>query len=280
MAVDVAVILFLCEHDSFRFNTATTTSTTATPATATATLKSSSSQRNESIDIHKLKTLLCGLPSFLSLEDGQEFITVIQQVSDMGMHIPALYDAAIQFLWEDFVQKSQRIHMSPVWNSMKKKINDEVSIDFHTVISDDHNSVYFENFLSSDEKDVLCLQCWQNVRHIIATLQVLKIPDPRSGSRGFMHVLRKEDHPIGSGTSITHFTKPFEALDVMLECIVQYHEYIVRWGCNGVSKNTRVKVVEIMEKNKSIRGQIKSLDNEFVMELCISIEELFLTIEK
>jgi hypothetical protein len=35
-----------------------------------------------------------------------------------------------------------------------------------------------------------------------------------------------------------------------------------------------------MEKNKSIRGQIKSLDNEFVMELCISIEELFLTIEK
>jgi hypothetical protein len=72
-----------------------------------------------------------------------------------------------------------------------------------------------------------------------------------------MHVLRKEDHPIGSGTSITHFTKPFEALDVMLECIVQYHEYIVRWGC-----------------------QIKSLDNEFVMELCISIEELFLTIEK
>lgn len=54
----------------------------------------------------------------------------------------------------------------------------------------------------------------------------------------------------------------------------------MRKNCNGVTKNTCLKLVEVMEKNKSIRGQIKSLDVQFTLNLCNSIEELFFAIEK
>lgn len=232
----------------------------------------------------KLQQLLLNIPSFEKQKEAKAFLNMIQQVAKMGMNMPALCDGAIQFLWEEFVRNSQRIHKSLVWNSIKKKIHAEVSIDFYFIVNDDHSCIYFENFLSSDEKDVLCLQCWQDVRHIIATLQVLKIPDTTSGSKGIAHVFRKGEvrlnDPIGCGTSSTHFTKPFEALDVMLECVAKYHEYAVRWRCSGVSQESRVSLGDIMEKNKSIRGQTKSLDSQFVMKLCNSIEKLLFGIEK
>lgn len=129
--------------------------------------------------------------------------------------------------------------------------------------------------------------------------QVLKIPDPSksshssssgsrssssSSSKSFGHALIKDegqpDLLYGSGTSSTHFTKPYEALEVMLACVVKYHEYIVRRQCSGVTKDTRLTLIDVMEKNKSIRGQIKSLDLQFTLKLCNSIEDLFFAIEK
>jgi hypothetical protein len=77
-----------------------------------------------------------------------------------------------------------------------------------------------------------------------------------------------------------HFTKPYEALEVMLECMLKYHELVVRRHCSGISRDTTLQLIAVMEKNKSIRGQIKSLDVTFASALCISIEDLFLKIER
>jgi hypothetical protein len=262
------LVLFLSETDSFRFNTA---------------LRSNHRHR---IDIPRLQRLLQSVPSFARQKEGKHFLSVAQHVEKMGMSLPALFDGSLQFLWEEFVQKGQRIHESVVWNSFKKKINAEVSIDLYSLISDDHYCIYFETFLSSDEHDVLCLTCWKNVRHVIATLQVLKLPDSSSGAhtRGFLQGRRMEevklDHPMGSGTSNTHFTKPYEALEVMLECVLKYHDYIVRGNCSGISHPTKMQLMGVMEKNRVIRGQVKSLDVQFTLKLCNSIEELFFAIEK
>ena len=65
-----------------------------------------------------------------------------------------------------------------------------------------------------------------------------------------------------------------------MACVITYHDFIVRKQCSGVTENTRMKLIDVMEKNKSIRGQIKSLDLQFTLKLCKSIEELLFAIEK
>lgn len=148
------LVLFLSEADSFRFNTALR------------------SNHRQGIDIKRLQKLLLNVPSFLEHGEGHRFLSIAHQVTQMGLSMPALFDASLQFLWNEYVKKGQRIHTSSVWNSIKKKIHAEVSIDLYSIIGDDHYCMYFQTFLSSNEQDVLCLECWKNVRHVIATLQV------------------------------------------------------------------------------------------------------------
>ena len=260
------LVLFLSETDSFRFNT------------------SLKSDYRNGIDIKRLENVLIDTMSYSNLYAGEEYLSILHRVGDMGLNIPALYDIALQYLWNELLQRGQKIHKSNVWISFKKKIHSEVSIDIYTLLNDDHHSIYFESFLSSNSHDVLCLECWRDVRHVIATLQVLKIPDPKSGRKDIFQMWKKDDisteHPMGGGTSNTHYTKPYEALEVMLPCATKYHDFVVRKNCSGVSENTKVRLIGIIEKNKSIRGQIKSLELKFALNLCNTIEELFLCIEK
>lgn len=148
------LVLFLSEADSFRFNTALR------------------SNHRHGIDVARLRKLLLNTSSFLENGEGHYILSLAQQVTERGMSMPALFDAPLQCLWEEFVKKGQLIHQSTVWSSIKKKIHAEVSIDLYSIVGDDHYCVYFESFLSSNAQDVLCLECWKNVRHIIATLQV------------------------------------------------------------------------------------------------------------
>lgn len=247
-------ITFLTQADMFRFNA-------------------------EYAGLDILKRLMSDFMN-LKLEHHSGINRFRKQIQDIylnNIELPAALAIGCSYVWNDILRKGQRIHKSKMWASLRKKIIENFKLELITVISDDHYSLYFKEFLSSSAGDVRCLACWRDVRHVIQAIQIFKgstteIPSSTSTTTA-TNVLNE------FSTSQIKYSDPYEAMNIMLEYVRKVHPLIVKDSCNGIAKSTILHIADTIETLRSIR-KVQSVDITYANEQANILERHLRYIEK
>lgn len=192
--------------------------------------------------------------------------------------MPAALACLCNYVWDLFLTKAQRIHQSSIWPSFYKKIIEGYQLDLYFVITDDHYSGYFKQYLLHTPGDAESLSCWRDVRHVLYALQILKKPnvEPSNNlSNKKPPLLTTSSNSSGSGSNhnLSNYPQPYEPLSVLLECLRKHYNIIIRGVCNGISQATKIKLADLYQQTNSIRN-VKSLDLKYAADCCESIESV------
>lgn len=231
------LLLFLFENDSFRFQV----------------------QMSLQMEPLRIQALSRQLDNVYTNREYDIHIQVINDLMNYGIDVPASFSCLCSFVWRDFLDRGQRIHRSNVWTSFRKKILEDIEIDFNAVIGDDHHYVYFNQYLTQSKGDMACLLCWRDIRHVTSALDLLKKQESL-----LHHGIRSIDEFI---------MDPYDSLDILIECVRKLHGVIIRGVCTGLSQNTKIKLAESFQKTASIR-HVKSVDKTFARDCCEMLENL------
>jgi hypothetical protein len=196
-------------------------------------------------NIH-LKDLISSLD--LLQADSSPYMTAVLDLNLHHINMPAAFASLCAYKWELFLSKAQKIHQSSVWSSFSKKIIEGYQMDLHFVITDDHYSAYFKQYLLHHPGDAESLSCWRDIRHVLSTVQILK-------------------------KSFSSLTSSYEPFSILLECLRKYFTILVRGSCNAITKPTKIKLTDLYQQTNSIRT-IQTLDLKYVSECCESIESI------
>jgi hypothetical protein len=186
--------------------------------------------------------------------------------------MPASLASICNYAWDSFLSKAQRIHQSQVWSSFTKKIIDGYELDFHFVITDDHYSAYFKQYLLHSPGDAESLSCWRDIRHVLSTIQILKkSPSASSTTESSTTIRRPSSLSMTPQANLVSYPQPYEPLSILLECLRKYYTVLIRGSCNAISKATKIRLSDLYQQTNTIRN-IKTLDLNFAADCCDSIE--------
>jgi hypothetical protein len=209
--------------------------------------------------------------------------------------MPASLASLCNYSWDLFVSKAQKIHQSSVWSSFSKKIIEGYQMDLHFVVTDDHYSAYFKQYLLHSPGDAESLSCWRDIRHVLSTLLILKKPPPHSSttssssssssspssslnSKKYSSYTPTLASPTSSSSltssnPLINYPHPYEPLSILLECLRKYFTLLIRGTCNAITQSTKIKLTALSQQTNSIRT-IQSLDLSYAAECCVSIESV------
>lgn len=261
-------ILFLLEADALRFNHAT-------------------SPRQPRL--HRLINSFFDIPHAPSDAVAiRHMHEVYEDISSHRIPLNCLLSMACDIAWKSLIIKSQSLPQSNVWPSIRRSVVGDYRIELFNVLTDDYSIKYYEKFVSRNVGDSGSLKCWQQVRHVLQTLQIFKASNapqptitPTRGRHGSV-ILRTAS--IGS-TSSGHngeaaiYAMPYDALNILLDCLRQMHQYILRHNCNGPSDVCRLDLAALVETTNPIRN-VEVLDLKYVNEVIASAEKTIRTIER
>lgn len=198
-------------------------------------------------------------------------------VMDLHAHnieMPASLASVCNYSWDLFLTRAQKIHHSSVWSSFTKKIIEGYDVDFNFVITDDHYSGYFKQYLLQVPGDAESLSCWRDIRHVLSTLQILKKPSLETAKRpSFSQNSSSTNRSSNTQSNIVTYLQPYEPLSILLECLRKYYTILVRGTCNAISKATKIRLTDLYQQTNTIRN-VKMLDLNFAIDYCESIEAL------
>jgi hypothetical protein len=219
------------------------------------------------------------LANFQILDEHIPYLTSVMDLDQHHIDMPAALASICNYAWNVFLSKAQRIHQSQVWSSFTKKIIDGYELDYHFVITDDHYSAYFKQYLLHFPGDAESLSCWRDIRHVLSTIQILKTKPPatetnstiRRGPSNLSTNSSTLSRTMTTQSNLTTYPQPYEPLSILLECLRKYYSILLRGSCSAISKATKIRLSDLYQQTNSIRN-IKTLDLNFAADCCESIE--------
>jgi hypothetical protein len=240
-----------------------------------------------------LKDLISSLDILKS--DYSPYVPAVLDLNAHHINMPASLASLCSYSWDLFVSKAQKIHQSSVWSSFSKKIIEGYQMDLHFVVTDDHYSAYFKQYLLHSPGDAESLSCWRDIRHVLSTLLILKKPPPHSSttssssssssspssslnSKKYSSYTPTLASPTSSSSltssnPLINYPHPYEPLSILLECLRKYFTLLIRGTCNAITQSTKIKLTALSQQTNSIRT-IQSLDLSYAAECCVSIESV------
>lgn len=207
------------------------------------------------------------------------YLTAVIDLDQHRIDMPAALASICVHAWNLFLTKAQKIHQSQVWSSFTKKIIDGYELDYHFVMTDDHYSAYFKQYLLHFPGDAESLSCWRDIRHVLSTIQILK-KSPSLATDTNTTNKRPSTIAMNSSTlsrsmtaqsNLVTYPQPYEPLSILLECLRKYYSILNRGSCSAISKATKIRLSDLYSQTNSIRN-IKTLDLNFAADCCESIE--------